>query len=134
MSPRLQRQAEIFLLEATAYADDEGKAEIDLMVVPTPGSFGLNNTHTYHRDIEQVARSWANRGWGALRMDGRPYFSFSSEGFGAATKARRELKRRTWRQRLSSINWNAVSAAAAFVAAFAAIVAAYLSYLTLVRQ
>jgi hypothetical protein len=109
-----------------------------LIIVPTPNSFGLNNTHYHEKDIEEIAKVWERNGFGALRhVDHgimiRPYFRFDKAGFKAADRLREKLQKRPFRQRLARI-WSAISAIAAIVAAAAAVFAAYFSYLSLAQR
>ena len=134
LSPRLKRQAEWFLVEASAYARSEGRTAVDLVTVASPRAVGLNNNYNYSRDIGRVAQVWEKASLGTLYYDGRPKFTFIERGHVVADPTQRRLTRRSFRQRLGDMNWDAVSAVAALVAAVAAIAAAYFSYLALPRH
>ncbi len=136
MSPRLKRQSEWFLVEAAKFAKDENLREIDLMVVPSAKSFGLNNSSHYAADIELVARAWQDAGLGSFRQIDhgimvRPNFSFRETGYKLAPRTEKKLPRRPLKHRFTGVNWSAISAVAAIVAAAAAAFAAYFSYLAL---
>ncbi|WP_272799407.1 hypothetical protein [Sphingobium sp. AntQ-1] len=134
LRPRLQRQADHFLVEAVSFAYNESRREIDLLNVPAPSSFGLNSASYHSRDIILIAIEWERKGWGHLRNEGSAYFSFSKAGQEAARQTNKRLLKRSFKKRIADLNWNAVNAVAALIAAVAACIAAYFSYLSLASQ
>jgi hypothetical protein len=133
MNPRLTRLSEVFLEEATSHSKDNGRPTIDLITVPSFRSFGVEYSHTRAIDIDTVARDWKDRGFGERKivdngLESRPYFTFNASAFKHVEKLRKQKRRRDLLRRMSKPNW---TTAAAIVAAIAATLSAYFSYLAL---
>jgi hypothetical protein len=130
------READNFLIEVARWVTDEGLKEVDLVAAPSNRFRARGSQFSSQRmqEIRLVAQGWEEKGYGKFHWDGRPYFRFNQSGIDAAKTISKHRRRKSFKQRLREINWNAVNAVAALVAAIAAIAAAYFSYLALAKH
>jgi hypothetical protein len=88
------------------------------------------------RDVRQVGMAIQKHGYGRLleiagNGEREYHLSITSIGFDFATEIRNFRRSKTIGGRLEKLNWSAVNAIAALIAAVAASLAAYFSYLAL---
>ncbi|WP_199503562.1 hypothetical protein [Qipengyuania sp. YIM B01966] len=127
LTPRFQRESDLLLRQATAFADDEGFPIVYVSRL---------NLKFVRSSFDQIASHWEAQGWGKQVVENDGYgdtfiWSFSDDGLKAG---RRRLRKEKWRKYWGTIgqNWIAFAALlASLIAAVAAVFSAYFSFLGL---